>query len=184
VAASDGAWVIQVSNVDIQEGEVGAGGVVDSRVFGRRPLGHFEVAAQHVQNPSDAFAGALGLGAQAISRKDLDLLLSLAQRKPKDHRDYMNVLAAINKRASSRDRHRSVSPACEVLYLDPVAAMAEDEIHFDSQLYDNGQKVPESFEGGAFPINLFGIDVLSITHAGSSEFRKNRVDLSEEKAEE
>lgn len=184
VAASDGAWVIQISNADVRDGDVGAGGKVAPRVFGRRPLGHFEVMGRHVQTSSDAAAGALGLGAQAISEEDFKLLHTLARRKPKDHRDYMNVLAAINKRAASRDRHRSVSPACEVLYLDPVAAMAGEEVHFASHLYENGQKVPKTFEGGVFPVNLFGIDILSFSRAAFSTFLKSREAHFEEKAQE
>jgi hypothetical protein len=178
---TNGACFFQIANLDIREGDY-RNGALNPACFERRPQSKFEVMGRKIQTSDQVVGGALGLGAASISDSDKALLRRVAKSRPKDYKDYMNVLAAINGRVAARDRFKSVSPACQVIHLDPSRPQTSNGSH--SRLYENGQKIPKDFDLLTVRANLSGFDVTSLTRAAFMGVKKERDDRYERKAQE
>jgi len=177
----DGCWVFELSNIDIREGELG-GGKLNSRCFYRRPLPTFNAKWVSVQGADSSFAGAIGSGAGALREADFKQLTRAARVRPRKPKDYEGLLAEINRRVAGREA--TVSPACQTLYLNPNFEAESNEAAFGGQLWENGQKVPEDFDGHIFWMNLFGLDMSLITREFTQRALAERDAYMARKAEE
>jgi hypothetical protein len=153
-------WVVQISNLDRRPGE-GEFGKPEWRWFRRPPLNEFQVAWRQIKSPAESFGGALGSGALSISRSDFELLGRSAVMRPHRAEDYEGLLAAINARVAKRDK--TVSPACQVLYLDPEFREGGPRSEFGGDLYKNGQVVPDDFDRlSVLSVGPWGLDLGTI----------------------
>jgi hypothetical protein len=78
----------------------------------------FKVTPIRVVKPAPTFGGA---GVAAVSPADMKLLRETSQKRPRRPSDYLQLLAAVNRRAAESGRHGSetVSPGCVASYLSP-----------------------------------------------------------------
>jgi len=85
-------WTVIITNLIIESSKTGPRCKVGTR---------FEIAALEVTDANAGVAGVLITGQRdAVSAKDLRLLKRAAQRKPRKPREYEDLLAAVNSRAS------------------------------------------------------------------------------------
>jgi hypothetical protein len=143
----DGVQAVQISNVDIRAGEGGS----SPNWQRRQPKRSFDVRTRHVRTDAQAVGGALGSGAAALTDEERAKLERLCRLKPRHPDEYMDVLSSINAAVAKRDR--TVSPACEVAYLDPDLTKGSR-----SHGFRNGQTPPDGYKAKMI-FNLGGIDL-------------------------
>jgi hypothetical protein len=167
--AGDGAWFIQISNIDHRPGE----DVRQLEWARRRPLTRFRLnGALNVRSKDESIAGAMGSGVGSLSDEDYRLMHRLSQHRPRNAAEYVEALGSINRKAAERDLAMSVSPACVVLHLEPEPEHGRAQI--GTVLRDNGQTPPPDFHNWVIG-NLLGFDLTAI----SRNFRRS---VEEQKA--
>lgn len=130
-------WAVQIRNFNAPAG-VPSGVVLD----------HFETAAK-VADSGQGFAFVYG-DLQAVTHPDQKKLVALATRKPRQPKDFRNLLASINRRAATTPSgRRTVSPGCVTSYIPPKGEPFECEFH-------GGAAAPSPL---VIPTLLFGIDI-------------------------
>lgn len=149
--AGDG-YLVQVSNVDVRAGEDDS----DSNWMSRPPMPEFQVNVRRVDTPPVAGWGALGGGAASVSDESRALVRRIKDHKPRNPKDYMNVLAKVNAQVASRNE--GVSAGCHVLFL--YSFPPSGQASFVNEFYPNGQSIPDNFEP-RIRMNIHGIDMLS-----------------------
>ena len=98
-------WIVQIRNFSVIR-EKGFGPVVD----------HFETSARAI--PEEA--GIAVPWPHCLVPRDLQLLMRVCSKKPRDPKHFMDLLAQVNARTAASARSRgTVSPQCTVHYMPP-----------------------------------------------------------------
>lgn len=173
--ASDGAWLIQISNIDHRPGE-------NARLLEwtrRPPFPSFRVSgALNVNSKNEAMGGAVGSGTGSLTDDEYRLMHRLSQHKPRNASEYANALGNINRRVAERDPTRSVSPACVVLHMEAEPTHGRAQI--ESFLRDNGQTPPSDFYSWDIS-NYLGIDFTGISRNFVRSAEAQRLALESER---
>jgi len=121
------------------------------------PLGPFGLVLDRFENVAKDMTGT-GQGfmfgpPDSLTLPDLKLLSVIGTRKPRKPKDFRNLLAAMNRRASRTSVGKNkISAACVTTYIPPAGEPAEVEFH-------DAAGVPSRLSHRVVPTLLFGIDV-------------------------
>ncbi|HEX6689092.1 MAG TPA: hypothetical protein VF085_10580 [Solirubrobacterales bacterium] len=142
-----------IHNFDVRDGDSKA----TTRWLNRRPLRKFHTFQAVIGQTHSGWAGAWGSWVDARRPEDEALLEQLVENFPRDPKDYLRALAALNRRVGEREQ--TVSAACQGIFIDPRS----DSPGFISEQFPNGQPVPSDWAEGAVRANLRGIDITQLT---------------------
>jgi hypothetical protein len=127
-------WIAQIRNFPFAPGVLGP------------PVRHFDTVAEQVADGGRFVA--LGTP-DVVTPADLRTLHRVANIKPRQPKEFRNLLAAVNRRAAATTPNgRWVSPHCTTAYLPPAGEPFEREIH-------DAKGAPKPI---IIPFLLFGID--------------------------
>lgn len=153
VYSEGAAWLVQIGNV-WKDG-----------AFSKRPTRIFESSVRRVDQ---GVSGAVGGTQNAVARADLGRLEQVVAKSQDIKRtDIHGLLAAVNRRAASRDS--GISLSCVTSYMPPTGEPTEHVTHkggtFDRYRAKHKHKLTKRPSAGSYPaqraspILLFGIDL-------------------------
>lgn len=133
-------WCIQIRNFNSKAG------VPDGSI-----LNHFITAAKPIENSGQSFI--FGDGEKAIPKKDRTTFFEMASRKPRQPKEFRDLLATIIRRsAKNMTGEKSISSSCVITYMPPTGEP------FESKFY-GGDKTHKPL---ITPMLLFGIDLTEL----------------------
>jgi hypothetical protein len=125
------------------------GGLSNVKIESGAPVLHdsFGYVMQELDGP---FWFANGSGALYIADRERTLLQAQKSVVPRQPKDHMKLLATVNRRAAELDRRKTVSPFCQVSFINSDERTGPQSQTFTEQ----GEDVPF-----AMPVLLFGVDL-------------------------
>lgn len=144
-------WIAQIRNFKGVDGQ-------PSGPF----LREFETIAKHLERGGHAWSiyGAY----DAVSAKDVALLIHASQRRPRLPDDYHGLLAAVNRRTAHSSLSRgTVSPHCTTHFVPPTGDPFSTKFHAEGSA--RGLRTTA-------PMLLFGIDVGELMDAAFQTFEQ------------
>jgi hypothetical protein len=142
-------WAVQIKNYRSED------------FFSRITLDRFET---HGREITESGLGFIFGDPRAITRPDIDGLVTISGRKPRSPKDFSNLLVSLNRRIAATPAGRvTISPSCVTSYIPPGGLPIDSKFH-DSSSAPSPRVVP---------MVVMGVDVTEImrtmmSHTGPS----------------
>lgn len=109
------------------------------------PAAEFSISAMRIEDKPLVIATGT---TKAIASRDLNLLSSASQKRPRNPDDFQKLLAVINKRASEHPQHgKYISPSCYTSYIPSEGKPGGGRAHWWGQKPDRHLMQPTVFSG-------------------------------------